>query len=135
MRVPVLNPDKSPAMPTTPSRARRWLKEGKAKVVYNDLNIFCVQLIQQPSGRETQQVVIGLDPGKLYTGVATVSARSTLFMAHLILPFQTVKDRMDTRRMMRHSRRYRKCRRRPARFDSALCRSFSGTHVTWSRLF
>ncbi|MEQ9668940.1 MAG: hypothetical protein RLO19_11385 [Coleofasciculus sp. G2-EDA-02] len=24
-------------MPTKPSRARRWLKEGKAKVVHNDL--------------------------------------------------------------------------------------------------
>lgn len=39
-------------------------------------------------------------------------------MAHLILPFQTVKDRMEQRRMMRRNRRYRKCRRRPARFNN-----------------
>ena len=39
-------------------------------------------------------------------------------MAHLILPFQTVKARMEQRRMMRRNRRYRKCRRRPTRFDN-----------------
>lgn len=118
MRVPVLNPDGSPAMPTKPSRARRWLKIGKARVVYNDLNVFCIQLITKPSGRDFQQAVLGIDPGKLYTGIALQSARATLFMAHLQLPFQTVKDRMEQRRMMRRNRRYRKCRRRPARFSN-----------------
>lgn len=118
MRVSVLNPDGSPAMPTKLSRARRWLKVGKARVVYNDINIFCVQLIAEPSGRDTQPVVLDIDPGKLYTGMAAQSARATLFMAHLVLPFQTVKDRMDTRRIMRRNRRYRKCRRRPARFNN-----------------
>ena len=105
-------------MPAKASRIRRWLLEGKVKVVYNDLNIFCVQLIEEPSGKNTQPVVSGIDPGKLYTGVGIQSARATLFMAHLILPFQTVKDRMEQRRMMRRNRRYRKCRRRPARFSN-----------------
>lgn len=118
MRVPVLNPDGAPAMPTKASRARKWLKESKAKVVYNDLNIFCVQLISEPSGTDTQPLALGIDPGKLYTGAAVQSARATLFMAHLILPFQIVKDRMEQRRMMRRNRRYRKCRRRPARFNN-----------------
>ncbi|RMF22409.1 MAG: hypothetical protein D6756_10690 [Cyanobacteria bacterium J083] len=36
-RVPVLNPDKSPAMPTKASRARRWLEKGKAIGKWNDL--------------------------------------------------------------------------------------------------
>jgi len=118
LRVPVLNPDGCPAMPTKPSRARRWLKEGKARVIYNDLSIFSIQLIEEPSGRNTQQVVLGIDPGKLYTGIAAQTARATLFMAHLQLPFQTVKDRMEQRRVMRRLRRYRNCRRRPARFSN-----------------
>lgn len=105
-------------MPTKSSRARKWLRQGKAKVVRNDLNVFCVQLIAEPSGKHTQPLVLGIDPGKLYTGMAAQSARATLFMAHLVLPFQTVKDRMEQRRMMRRNRRYRKCRRRPARFNN-----------------
>ena len=45
LRVPVLSPSGKPLMPTKASRARRWLKEGKARVVYNDLGIFQIQLI------------------------------------------------------------------------------------------
>ena len=118
LRVPVWSPDGQPLMPAKCSRIRRWLKEGKAKVVRNDLNIFCVQLVAQPSGRDTQSVALGIDPGKLYTGIAAQSPRVTLFMAHLILPFQTIKDRMEQRQMMRRNRRYRKCRHRPARFSN-----------------
>jgi hypothetical protein len=117
-RVAVLSPDGQPLMPAKASRIRRWLKEGKAKIVHNDLNIFCVQLISESSGRDIQALALGIDPGKLYTGIAVQSVLARLFMAHLVLPFQTVKDRMEQRRMMRRNRRYRKCRRRPARFNN-----------------
>ena len=112
-RVPVLNPDGSPAMPTKASRARRWLKEGKAKVVHNDLGIFQIQLIAAPSGCKCQDIVIGVDSGKLFTGLAVQTAKSTLLMLHLALPFKTVTDRMTTRRMMRRTRRARRINRKP----------------------
>lgn len=111
-RVPVLNPDSSPAMPTKASRARRWLKEGKAKVVHNDLGIFQIQLIAAPSGCKYQDIVIGVDSGKLFTGLAVQTAKSTLLMLHLALPFKTVTDRMKTRRMMRRTRRARRINRK-----------------------
>ncbi len=83
IRVPVLSPKGKPLMPAKASRVRRWLKAGKAKVVHNDLGIFQVQLTQPPSGEETQDIVAGIDPGKLFTGIAIQSAKTTLFLAHL----------------------------------------------------
>lgn len=112
MRVPVLSPCGVPLMPTKPSRARRWLKNGKAKAVYNDLSIFTVQLVSEPTGTETQPISVGIDPGKLYTGIGVQSALVTLWMAHLQLPFETVKQRMEQRQMMRRGRRGRRINRK-----------------------
>ncbi|MBW4444139.1 MAG: RRXRR domain-containing protein [Plectolyngbya sp. WJT66-NPBG17] len=114
MRVSVLNPDGSPGMPTKPSRARRWLKAGKAVTVHNDLNLFCIQLVAEPSGRETQDVVIGIDPGKLFTGIGVQSSKATLFKAHLVLPFKSVTKKMDARRILRRARRGRRINRKVA---------------------
>jgi hypothetical protein len=100
IKVPVLSPDGKPLMPTKPSRARRWMRDGLAVGKWSDLGVFYVQLTQQPSGEETQPIAVGVDPGKLYSGIGVQSPKATLFLAHLILPFQTVKDRMEQRRIM-----------------------------------
>ncbi|WP_414756423.1 RRXRR domain-containing protein [Anabaena sp. CCY 9910] len=114
MRVPVLDKDRKPLMPTKASRARRWLKEGKAKIVHNDLNIFCIQLLMEPSGYNKQPIALGLDPGKKFTGVGVQSAKFTLFMAHLILPFSDVTKKMSGRLILRRARRGRRINRKVA---------------------
>jgi hypothetical protein len=73
MRVPVLSPEGKPLMPTKPSRARRWLNTGKAKVVHNDLGIFTVQLVSEPSDIKVQTISVGIDPGKKYSGIGVFS--------------------------------------------------------------
>lgn len=112
-RVPVLSKQGLPLMPTKPSRARRWLREGKARVVYNDLGIFQIQLTKCAKDT-TQPIAVGVDPGKLYTGIAVQSAKFTLWLAHLQLPFKTVKDRMEQRSTMRRNRRGRRINRKLA---------------------
>ncbi len=126
-RVPVISSYNSPLMPTKASRARRWIKEGKAIGKFNKLGMFYVQLIIEPTDTKTQDVVIGLDPGKMFSGVAVQSRKYTLQMLHLVLPFKTVKKRMEQRSMMRRGRRGRRIKRnlsftkrnhRQARFDN-----------------
>ncbi|WP_414589083.1 RRXRR domain-containing protein [Scytonema sp. PCC 10023] len=112
MRIPVVSKNGKPLMPTTPSRARRWLKEGKAIPGWSRLGVFYVQLTVEPSNTKTQPIVIGLDPGKLYSGIGVQSSKFTLLMLHLVLPFKTVKDRMEQRAMMRRGRRGRRINRK-----------------------
>ena len=127
MRIPVIDQNGKPLMPTKPSRARRWLREGRAVKRWSDLGVFYVQLTCQPSDTKTQDVVVGVDPGKLYSGIGVQSAQFTLFMAHLVLPFETVKKRMEQRRIMRRARRgcrinrkveFRQRNHRQKRFDN-----------------
>ncbi|MDY7022521.1 MAG: RRXRR domain-containing protein, partial [Cyanobacteriota bacterium] len=104
-RVPVVDQNGTPLMPTKASRARRMISEGKAIGKWSDLNVFYIQLTGEPSGYETQEVVVGNDPGKSYSGVGVQTQNETLFQAHLILPFGRVRARMDQRRLLRRSRR------------------------------
>jgi RRXRR protein len=126
-RVPVISKENKPLMPTKASRARRWIKEGKAIGKFNKLGIFYVQLLIDSTDTKIQDVVIGLDPGKMFSGVAVQSRKYTLQMLHLVLPFKTVKKRMEQRSMMRRGRRGRRIKRnlsfakrnhRQARFDN-----------------
>ncbi|MGB3654444.1 MAG: RRXRR domain-containing protein [Rivularia sp. (in: cyanobacteria)] len=125
-RVPVINKEGYPLMPTKPSRARRWLKSGKAVIWRNKLNIFAIQLTVD-ADCNTQPIVVGIDPGKLFTGIAIQSKKCTHWLGHLFLPFQKVKDRMEQRAMLRRGRRGRRINRkvsfsqrahRQARFDN-----------------
>jgi len=131
MRIPVISADGTPLMPTKPARARKWIEQGNAVKCWSDLGVFYVQLASKPSGTETQPVVMGIDPGKLYSGVGVQSAKASLFMAHLVLPFETVKKRMAQRAMTRRTRRGRRINRdvpfaqrnhREKRFDNRVAR-------------
>ena len=112
MRIPVVDQNHQPLMPTTSARARKWLESGKAIKRWSDCGQFYVQLTVEPSGHVTQDIIVGVDPGKKYSGTGIQSAKFTLYTAHLVLPFQTVRDRMDARRLMRRGRRGRRINRK-----------------------
>lgn len=114
LRIPVVDQNHKPLMPATPARARKWIAAGKAVKRWSDTGQFYVQLVGEPSGRETQPIVVGVDPGKSYSGIGVQSTKVSLYSAHLVLPFKTVRDRMDTRALMRRVRRGRRFNRKVA---------------------
>lgn len=106
MFVPVVDSNNHPLMPTTPSRARRWIKSGKATPFWKK-GVFCVRLNVDPSNRDTQPIAVGIDPGSKREGFTVKS------IAHTYLNVQThavdwVKDHVEIRRNMRRARRFRK---------------------------
>lgn len=102
--VPVFYEDK-PLMPTTPSRARRWVKSGKA-TPFMRLGMFCIRLNARPSDTKTQPIVVGIDPGSKREGF-TVKSKSKTYLNVLSGAVTWVKDSIESRKYMRMSRRSR----------------------------
>lgn len=110
MFVAVVDQDQHPLMPTTPSRARRWIKSGKATAFWKG-GLFCVRLNVEPSARERQPVAVGIDPGSKREGYSAVSA------AHTYLNIQAeARDGVeDAETVSTRMRRMRRNRQTPCR--------------------
>lgn len=111
MFVPVVDQNQHPLMPTTPSRARRWIRDGKATAFWKG-GLFCLRLNQEPSAHESQSIAVGIDPGSKREGYSVVSP------AHTYLNIQAeardgVMEAEATSTSMRRTRRNRKtpCRK------------------------
>ncbi len=107
----VLNKHGKPLMPTSPAKARRLLKAGKAKVV--NRTPFTIQFIYGSAGYK-QKVKLGVDTGYKHIGLSAVSSDKELFRSEVEL-------RTDIPKLLSERRQYRRQRRnrlwyRPARF-------------------
>ncbi len=105
MFVPVVDSEDRPLMPTTPSRARRWIRSGKATPFFKK-GVFCVRLNQEPSDRITQPIAVGVDPGSKREGF-TVKSRAYTYLNIQTHAVDWVKDHIEVRRNMRRARRFR----------------------------
>src|SRR5215469_15543940 len=129
MGVPVVDQHQQPLMPTTPARARRWIRSGKATPFWKG-GVFCVRPNQEPSARATQPIAVDIDPGSKKEALVVKSA------AHTYLNIQAdavtwVKDAVQTRRTMRRSRRGRKTPCRQPRFNRARGGVPPSTRARW----
>lgn len=131
-RIPVIGRDGKPLMPTTPSRARKWIKSGKAIGKRNNVGVFYVHLLCEPSGYETQKIVVGTDRGKAFTGIAFQTKLATIALFHACLPGfykskkppvgkkskksnldrQSVTGKMEKRSQLRRTRRGQRINRK-----------------------
>src|SRR5260221_12129621 len=93
MFVPVIDRHQHPLMPTTPSRARRWIKSGKATAFWKG-GLFCVRLNAEPAAREVQPLAVGIDPGSKREGYSVLSAAHTYLISR---PKPGIASRMQSK--------------------------------------
>lgn len=114
MFVYVLDKNGQPLMPTSRfGKVRRLLRDKKAKVVKRCP--FTIRLLYEPETKIVQGVILGVDTGSKYVGVACVGNDKVLYQAQVELR-DDIKKKMDSRRMYRRGRRQRKTRYRKCRF-------------------
>ncbi len=75
MKVCVINQHGQPLMPTTPRKARRLLKAGKAQIV--ERTPFTIQLLYGSTGY-TQPLTLGIDAGYATVGFSAVTEQEEL---------------------------------------------------------
>ena len=116
MRIPVVNRQGEPLMPTTPSKCRKMLRDNIAEKKWTKEGIFYIQMLIE-TGSKTQDMALAIDPGSKFDGYCVSSEKEIAVMGMAVLPDE-VHKRMETRKSQRRTRRNRNCRRRKARFDN-----------------
>ena len=115
----VISSDGAPLDPCHEARARELLKKGRAAVWRSyPFTIKLKNRTRAESMVATHRVK--LDPGSKTTGIAVVQEVTgrVVFAAELTHRGQAIRDALLARRAVRRSRRQRKTRYRPARFDN-----------------
>lgn len=111
----VLDKAKKPLDMITNAEARILLKNKLA--VVHKVYPFTIRLKDNSCGSKYRAYTVKLDPGSKHTGIAIVDDNNQVVMlAELEHRGHIIKRNLDKRRLVRHSRRQRKTRYRPARF-------------------
>lgn len=113
MLVYVINKQGEPLMPCKPQKAKRLLKENKAKVVKREP--FTIQLLYGSSGYK-QNITLGVDAGSKHIGLSATTESKELYSGEVELRNDIV-NLLSTRRQNRRTRRNR-LRYRQARFNN-----------------
>ena len=110
----VLNINGEPLMPCKEAKARKLLKNNKAKVIKREP--FTIQLLFECEN-QTQDITLGVDAGSKHIGLSATTKKKELYSADVELRNDIV-DLISRRREKRRTRRNRKTRHRKARFSN-----------------
>ena len=114
MLVYVLNKNGQPLMPCESSKARKLLKQNKAKVIKREP--FTIQLLYGSSGYK-QDINLGVDAGSKHIGLSATTEKKELYASDIELRNDIV-GLIATRKELRRTRRNRKTRYRQPRFNN-----------------
>ena len=99
----VLNSKGKPLMPCKEAKARKLLKQGKAKIIKR--TPFTIKLLFECENN-TQDITLGVDAGSKHIGVSATTEKEELFSVEVDLRNDIV-DLLSTRRQNRRDRRNR----------------------------
>ena len=131
MFLPVKTKDGQHLMPMHAGRAKKLVKRGEA-TPYWDNGIYCIRLNKEPSHRDTQDIVVGVDPGSKKEGF-TVKSASHTYLNVQADAHDKVGKKVEKRRELRRSRRSRKCPNRKQKKHNLSNRDRipAGTRARW----
>ena len=116
-KVPVLDTMKRPLEPCHPAIARRLLREGQAAVFKR--YPFTIILKKEVRDPKTTNHTLSVDPGSRCTGMAITDSENNIVACfELHHRGQAIKKRLTDRAGYRRSRRTRKLRHRPSRWQN-----------------
>lgn len=118
----VINKHGKPLMPCKPCKARKLLKDKKAKVVGNCP--FTIQLLYGSSGYK-QKLNLGVDAGAKTIGLSVTAKEKVLYECEYKLR-DDVSKLLNTRKEARRTRRNRKTRYREPRFNNRVHSKYKG---------
>ena len=111
----VLNRSKKPLDMISHAKARILLKNKQA--VVHKIYPFTIRLKDNSCGSQDRVYTVKIDPGSKHTGIAIVDDKDTVVMlAEVEHRGHIIKRDMNSRRVVRNSRRQRKTRYRESRF-------------------
>ena len=114
----VLGKDGKPLTPTTPSKARKLMKDNISIPIWNKFGQFGIQMLVD-TRKETPKTVLGCDFGTKFEGYAVeVGKENNLSVMWKLPDKKKLVKKLEERRILRRARRWRNCRRREARFDN-----------------
>jgi 5-methylcytosine-specific restriction endonuclease McrA len=110
----VINTNNQPQNPIHPAQARRLLTQSKAAVFRR--YPFTIVLKSDLPELKSQPLELKIDPGSKTTGIAIVQGEKVIWGAELTHRGQSIKSSLESRRVLRRSRRNRHTRYRQPRF-------------------
>jgi len=126
--VPVVSSSGKPLMPCHPARARETVRKGRA-VRRFDRGLFYIRLVDRETG-DTQPIAVGIDPGSKKEAL-TVKSEAHTYLNVQVDAVTWVSRRVETRRMMRRTRRGRNCPHRASRKNRARGGIPPSTRARW----